>query len=230
MVGSGSTLLTALAHGRASSCRSGIWARKDAKVLGWSAPGHQAKVPNCAPRWRRRDSRRFIGWNLHPESCRGWPRVAEGDGRAVPGAWSWPGLAEGDVISPSPPASRRRLIGGACFARNASGWHVAPTPAGKQEVEAALWQRQRFFHRRGVAQSISIGAGPARGGGGLIDERVTLTPVVGGDQRRASAGEPRRRRSLPFRRTGVGLQDLAVAAASSRFAVAGRAWRRSVRL
>jgi ornithine cyclodeaminase len=81
---------------------------------------------------------------------------------------------------------------------------------GKQEVEAELVARARVFTDE-VAQSVSIGEAQHAVGAGLLaaDDIAELGAVINGDHPgRASADE-----ITLFDGTGVGLQDLAVAAA-----------------
>ena len=88
---------------------------------------------------------------------------------------------------------------------------------GKQEVEPALLARARIFTDE-VAQSVTIGEAQHAVAQGLITES-DVTPlgrvITGADPGRRSAEE-----ITLFDGTGVGLQDLAVAAAVVELAIA----------
>ncbi len=209
----GGNLLTALRTAAASAVSIRHLARTDARVLGMVGAGHQAKFQLRAA-LEQRPFERVIGWNLHPEMLPGLAAVAEEAGlpfEAVP----LEGLRAADVI----------VTITSSFAPSLMADHVSPgthlacmgtDTKGKQEVDPQLLARARVFADE-VAQSISIGEAQHAIAQGLIAESdvVQLGKVItGADPGRRSADE-----ITLFDGTGVGLQDLAVAAAVVELAV-----------
>lgn len=204
MVGGG--LLTALRTAAASAISIDRLARKDAKVLGMVGAGHQAGFQlRAAARVRRFE--KVIAWNLHPEMLPKLGEIAAELGlpfEAVP----LERMVEADVIvtiTSSPAAS---LLS----AHVSDGTHLAcmgTDTKGKQEVEPALLGRASVFADE-VAQSTTIGEAQHAVAAGLVDA-TAITPL--GDV--LIGAHPGRRRATEitlFDGTGVGLQDLAVAA------------------
>ena len=209
----GGNLLTALRTAAASAVSIRHLARPDARVLGMVGAGHQAKFQLRAA-LEQRPFERVIGWNLHPEMLPGVAAVAEEAGlpfEAVP----LEGLRAADVI----------VTITSSFAPSLMADHVSPgthlacmgtDTRDKQEVDPQLLARARVFADE-VAQSISIGEAQHAIAQGLIAETdvVQLGKVItGADPGRRSADE-----ITLFDGTGVGLQDLAVAAAVVELAV-----------
>lgn len=204
MVGGG--LLTALRTAAASAISIDRLARKDARVLGMVGAGHQAGFQlRAAARVRQFD--KVIAWNLHPEMLPKLGEIAAELGlpfEAVP----LERMVEADVIvtiTSSPAAS---LLS----AHVADGTHLAcmgTDTKGKQEAEPALLGRASIFADE-VAQSVSIGEAQHAVAAGLVDA-TAITPlgdvVIGGHPGRRTEAE-----ITLFDGTGVGLQDLAVAA------------------
>ncbi len=212
MVGGG--LLTALRTAAASAISIDRLARRDAKVLGMVGAGHQAAFQLRAAA-RVRQFEKVIGWNYHPEMLGKLAEVVTELGlpfEAVP----LERMIEADVIvtiTSSPAAS---LMNDHVRA----GTHLAcmgTDTKGKQEVEAVLLARSRVFTDE-VAQSVSIGEAQHAVAAGLIGEG-DITPIGA-----VIAGLAEGRRSAEeitlFDGTGVGLQDLAVASAVVKLAVA----------
>jgi ornithine cyclodeaminase len=212
MVGGG--LLTALRTAAASAISIDRLARKDARVLGMVGAGHQATFQLRAVA-RTRAFRKVIAWNYHPDMLPKLGAVAAELGlpfEAVP----LERMVEADVIvsiTSSPAAS---LLD----AHVSAGTHLAcmgTDTKGKQEVEPAILARARVFTDE-VAQSVTIGEAQHAVAGGLIRE-ADITPIGA-----VIAGLAPGRRSdeeiTLFDGTGVGLQDLAVAAAAVKAAVA----------
>jgi alanine dehydrogenase len=150
---------------------------------------------------------RVIGWNLHPEMLPRLGAVAAELGlpfEAVP----LERMVEADVIvtiTSSPAASLMA-------AHVAPGTHLAcmgTDTVGKQEVEATLVAGASVFTDE-VAQSVSIGEAQHAVGSGAL-EASAIVPLgdvlVGAHPGRRSGDE-----ITLFDGTGVGLQDLAVAA------------------
>jgi ornithine cyclodeaminase len=204
MVGGG--LLTALRTAAASAISIDRLARKDAKVLGMVGAGHQAGFQlRAAARVRRFE--KVIAWNLHPEMLPKLGEVAAELGlpfEAVP----LERMVEADVIvtiTSSPSASLMS-------AHVRDGTHLAcmgTDTKGKQEVEPALLGRASVFADE-LAQSVTIGEAQHAVAAGLLDA-TAITPLgdvlIGQYPGRRTAAEV-----TLFDGTGVGLQDLAVAA------------------
>ncbi len=202
----GGNLLTALRTAAASALSIARLARPDARVLGIVGAGHQAGFQlRAAARVRRFD--KVIAWNLHPEMLPALGAIAAGLGlpfEAVPLAR----MIEAQVIitiTSSPAASLMA-------AHVAPGTHLAcmgTDTIGKQEVETALIARATLFTDE-VAQSILIGEAQHAVAAGLA-RAAGITPlgevIIGRHKGRSGPAEV-----TVFDGTGVGLQDLAVAA------------------
>lgn len=210
----GGNLLTALRTAAASAVSIRHLARPDARVLGMVGAGHQAKFQLRAA-LEQRPFERVIGWNLHPEMLPGLAAVAEEAGlpfEAVP----LEGLRAADVIVTITSSFAPSLMAD----QVSPGTHLAcmgTDTRGKQEVDPQLLAQARVFADE-VAQSVSIGEAQHAIGQGLIAESdvVQLGRVItGADPGRRSADE-----ITLFDGTGVGLQDLAVAAAVVELAIA----------
>jgi len=209
----GGNLLTALRTAAASAVSIKHLARQDAGVLGMVGAGHQSAFQLRAALEQRR-FQKVIGWNRSPERLPTLEKVAAEAG--VPfQAVDLPGMAEADVI----------ITITSAFAPSLMADHVSPgahiacmgtDTKGKQEVEAALLARATVFTDE-VAQSIGIGEAQHAIAGGLIAETSVnqLGAVING----AHAGRTSADEITLFDGTGVGLQDLAVAASVVKLAV-----------
>lgn len=210
----GGNLLTALRTAAASSVSIRHLARADARVLGMIGAGHQATFQLRAA-LDERAFEKVIGWNYHPEMLPNIAKVAADAG--VPfEAVDLPGMVEADVIISITSAFAPSLM--ADHVR--PGTHVAcmgTDTKGKQEVEAALLARATVFTDE-VAQSVSIGEAQHAIAEGLIGESDVhpLGAVINGTHPGRSSGKE----ITLFDGTGVGLQDLAVAASVVELAVA----------
>ena len=210
----GGNLLTALRTAAASSVSIRHLARPDAKVLGMVGAGHQSAF-QLRSALEQRPFEKVIGWNYHPEML---PNIAKVAGEAgLPFEAVEPaGMAEADVVVTVTSAFSPSLMAG----HVSEGTHLAcmgTDTKGKQEVEAALLARATVFTDE-VAQSVSIGEAQHAVAAGLLAEAdiVEIGAVVNGDHPgRASDSE-----ITLFDGTGVGLQDLAVAAAVVELAAA----------
>lgn len=209
----GGNLLTALRTAAASSVSIAHLARKDSKVLGMVGAGHQATFQLRAA-LEQRDFEKVIGWNYHPEMLPNIEKVAEEAGLPFE-AVELEGMREADVI-----VSITSSFEGSLMADHVSpGTHLAcmgTDTKGKQEVEPALLARATVFADE-IAQSVSIGEAQHAVAAGLIAESdiVEIGAVINGTHPgRASEDE-----ITLFDGTGVGLQDLAVAAAVVEIAV-----------
>ncbi|OAN76987.1 ornithine cyclodeaminase [Sulfitobacter sp. EhC04] len=209
----GGNLLTALRTAAASSVSIKHLARKDAKVMGMVGAGHQATFQLRAA-LEQRQFEKVIGWNFHPEMLPNIEKIAHEAGlpfEAVP----LEGMAEADVV-----ISITSTFAPSIMANHISeGTHIAcmgTDTKGKQEVEASLLARSTVFTDE-VAQSISIGEAQHAIAQGLIRESDVhqIGAVINGTHRgRTSESE-----ITLFDGTGVGLQDLAVAASVVELAV-----------
>ncbi len=211
----GGNYLTAARTAASSAVSIKHLARKDAKVLGMIGAGHQAAFQLRAA-LRQRPFERVIGWNLHPEMLPRLAEVAKEAGLPFEAVDLDRLGAEADVII-SITSSFAPIL---AAAQVKPGTHLAcmgTDTKGKQEVEPALLARATVFTDE-VAQSVSIGEAQHAIAAGLIAESA-ITPigaVINGDHPgRASADE-----ITLFDGTGVGLQDLAVAAKVVELAVA----------
>ena len=202
----GGNLLTALRTAAASAIAIDRLARPEAEVLGIVGAGHQAGFQlRAAARVRR--FRRVIAWNLHPEMLPKLGAVAAELGlpfEAVP----LERMREAEVIvtiTSSPAAS--------LMADHVSpGTHLScmgTDTRGKQEVAPDLVAAASVFTDE-IAQSVTIGEAQHAVAAGLLDAAsiVPLGEVLTG----AHPGRRSPTEITLFDGTGVGLQDLAVAA------------------
>ena len=202
----GGNLLTALRTAAASALSIDRLARPEARVLGMVGAGHQAAYQlRAAARVRRWD--RVIGWNLHPEMLPKLGAVAAELGLPFE-AVGLERMVEADAIITITSSPAATLMA----AHVAPGTHLAcmgTDTKGKQEVEAALLARATVFADE-VAQSVSIGEAQHAVAAGLLKAQA-ITPLgqvlIGAHPGRQQADE-----ITLFDGTGVGLQDLAVAA------------------
>lgn len=202
----GGNLLTALRTAAASALSIDRLARPEARVLGMVGAGHQAAFQlRAAARVRRWD--RVIGWNLHPEMLPKLGAVAAELGLPFE-AVGLERMVEADAIITITSSPVATLMA----AHVAPGTHLAcmgTDTKGKQEVEAALLARATVFADE-VAQSVSIGEAQHAVAAGLLKAQA-ITPLgqvlIGAHPGRQQADE-----ITLFDGTGVGLQDLAVAA------------------
>lgn len=210
----GGNLLTALRTAAASSVSIKHLARPDARVLGMVGAGHQASFQLRAA-LEHRPFEKVIGWNYHPDMLPNIEKVATEAG--VPfEAVDLPDMTEADVIISITSAFSPSLMAG----HVSPGTHVAcmgTDTKGKQEVETALLSRATVFTDE-VAQSVSIGEAQHAIAEGLIEETqiAQLGAVING----TNPGRTSENQITLFDGTGVGLQDLAVAAAVVDLAVA----------
>ena len=210
----GGNLLTALRTAAASSVSIKHLARKDAKVIGMIGAGHQATFQLRAA-LEQRAFEKVIGWNYHPEMLPNLAKVAEEAG--VPfEAVDLPEMTQADVIISITSAFSPSLMAD----HVSPGTHLAcmgTDTKGKQEVDAGLMARAAIFTDE-VAQSITIGEAQHAIAQGLIMECAIaqLGAVINGTHPGRTSDD----QITLFDGTGVGLQDLAVAAAVVDLAVA----------
>lgn len=211
----GGNLLTALRTAAASAISIKHLARKDAKVLGMIGAGHQATFQMRAA-LQQRAFERVIGWNIQPEMLDRLAQVADENGLPFE-AVSLDRLgAEADVIVTITSSFEPILKA----AQVRPGTHIAcmgTDTKGKQEVETSLVAAATVFTDE-IAQAISIGEAQHAFSSGLLSERdiVEIGAVINGDHPGRKSAEE----ITLFDGTGVGLQDLAVASAAVKLAVA----------
>ncbi|KIC33269.1 iminosuccinate reductase BhcD [Leisingera sp. ANG-M7] len=209
----GGNLLTALRTAAASSVSIKHLARQDAKVIGMIGAGHQATFQLRAA-LEQRQFEKVIGWNYHPEMLPNIEKVAAEAG--VPfEAVELEGMREADVIISITSAFAPSLMAD----HVSPGTHIAcmgTDTKGKQEVEAELLVKSSVFTDE-VAQSISIGEAQHAVAQGLIQESdvAQIGAVING----TNPGRTSDDQITLFDGTGVGLQDLAVAASVVEVAV-----------
>lgn len=203
----GGNLLTALRTAAASSVSIRHLAREDAKTIGMIGAGHQAQFQLRAA-LEQRSFEKVIGWNLHPEMLGNLETVATEAGLPFE-AVELDDMRKADVIititsSFAPILSADQV---------SPGTHIAcmgTDTIGKQEVDARLLSRAMVFTDE-VAQSVSLGEAQHAVAEGLIAETDVsqLGAVING----SNPGRMSDDQITLFDGTGVGLQDLAVAAA-----------------
>lgn len=203
----GGNLLTALRTAAASSVSIKHLARQDAKVIGMIGAGHQARFQLRAA-LEQRQFEKVIGWNFHPEMLPNLQEVADEAG--VPfEAVELDGMREADVI-----ISITSSFDVILKADHVSpGTHIAcmgTDTKGKQEVDPQLLVAVDVFTDE-VAQSISIGEAQHAVAQGLIQESDVAQ--IGAVINCTNPGRISDDQITLFDGTGVGVQDLAVAAA-----------------
>lgn len=202
----GGNLLTALRTAAASSVSIKHLARRDAKVIGMIGAGHQATF-QLRSALEQRSFEKVIGWNLHPEMLANIAKVAAEAGLPFE-AVELDGMRAADVIisitSSFDPILAENQV--------SDGTHLAcmgTDTVGKQELDPALMSRAKLFTDE-VAQSVSIGEAQHAVASGLVAESdiTQIGAVING----AHPGRSSDAEVTLFDGTGVGLQDLAVAA------------------
>ncbi|MCK0207131.1 ornithine cyclodeaminase family protein [Starkeya koreensis] len=203
----GGNLLTALRTAAASAVSIKYLAPKGAKVLGMIGAGHQSAFQMRAAA-KVHAFEKVIGWNPHPEMLGRLKDTAAEIGLPFEAVELERLGAEADVI-----ISITSSFGPLLMDAHVKGpTHIAAMGTdtqGKQELDPALVARARVFTDE-IAQSVSIGETQHAIAQGLIAREAIgeLGAVVNGD----SPGRGDAEVTL-FDGTGVGLQDLAVAAA-----------------
>ena len=202
----GGNLLTALRTAAASAVSIDRLARQDAKILGMVGAGHQATFQlRAAAKARQFD--KVIAWNYHPDMLPKLGEVAAELGLPFE-AVSLERMVEADVIVTITSAPAFSLAS----AHVSAGTHIAcmgTDTVGKQEVEPALLARASVFTDE-VAQSVTLGEAQHAVGAGLI-AATDITPL-GAVITGAAEGRTGDDQITLFDGTGVGLQDIAVAA------------------
>ena len=211
----GGNLLTALRTAAAAAISVDRLARQDARVLGIVGAGHQAQFQLRAVA-KLRNFKKVVAWNYHPDMLPKLGEVAAEIGLPFEAVTLDRLGAEADVIVTITSSPKALLLD----RHIRPGTHLAcmgTDTIGKQEVEPTLLARSRLFTDE-VAQSVTIGEAQHAVAAGLIKPE-DITPIGA-----VIAGLAPGRRSEDeitlFDGTGVGLQDLAVAKAAVKQAVA----------
>ena len=207
----GGNHLTALRTAAAAAVSIAHLAREDAEVLGIVGAGHQAAFQLRAALDQRRFAR-VVAWNRTPAALDRLASVAAAAGVAFEAVSPEALGAAADVIVTIASAHEPLLMNG--WIR--PGAHIACMGAdtrGKQELDPALVAAATVFTDE-VAQSVTIGEAQHAVAAGLLAE-ADITPL-GAVVTGAHPGRTDAREITLFDGTGVGLQDLAVAAVAVR--------------
>ena len=209
----GGNYLTAVRTAASSAVSIAQLSRPDSKVLGMVGAGHQSTFQLRAA-VEQRDFEKVVAWNPHPDMLPKLGAVAAELGLPFEAVTREELGAQADVIititSAFEPLLMRDWI--------KPGTHIAcmgTDTKGKQEVDANLVAAATVFTDE-VAQSITIGEAQHAIAGGLIKE-ADITPigeVINGTHKGRTSDDE----ITLFDGTGVGLQDLAVAAVAARVA------------
>ncbi len=203
----GGNLLTALRTAAAAAVSVAHLAREDSEVLGILGAGHQASFQLRAI-VEQRDFKKIVAWNRSPHKLSSLQQVADDLGLPFE-AVSVESLCEQSDVIVTITSSFDAII---TSDQVRPGTHIAcmgTDTKGKQEVDAALVASSTVFTDE-IAQSTTIGEAQHAVANGSLSEMaiVELGAVINGTH-------PGRRSSYEitlFDGTGVGLQDLAVAA------------------
>lgn len=202
----GGNLLTALRTAAASAVSIRHLARDDANVLGMIGAGHQSTFQLQAA-LEQRDFKKVIGWNPHPERLGRLEQIAATAGIPFETV-TLDRMREADVIITITSSFAAILDAD----QVGPGTHLAcmgTDTKGKQEIDPRLLRQADVFTDE-VAQSVTIGEAQHAVSLGLIEPGaiIELGRVINGDH----AGRLSSDQITVFDGTGVGLQDLAVAA------------------
>ena len=209
----GGNYLTAVRTAASSSVSIAHLARKDAKVLGIVGAGHQSTFQVRAA-VEQRDIEKVVAWNPHPEMLPRLEAVVKELGLAFEAVTQEELGAQSDVIITITSAFEPLMM--ADWIK--PGTHIAcmgTDTKGKMEVDQALFAQASVFADE-IAQSVTIGEAQHAIAAGLIGE-ADITPI-GAVINGAHPGRQSDDEITIFDGTGVGLQDLAVAAVAAKVA------------
>jgi len=210
----GGNYLTAVRTAAASSVSIAHLSRPDSKVLGMVGAGHQAGFQLRAAA-EQRSFDKVVAWNYHPEMLDGLGKIAEEIGLTFERVEREQLGAEADVIISITSAHDSLMM----KEWIKPGTHLAcmgTDTAGKQEMDPQLIASATLYTDE-IAQSISIGEVQHAIAAGFVkpEQITTIGEVINGTHTGRSSDDE----ITLFDGTGVGLQDLAVAAAATRIAV-----------
>ncbi len=211
----GGNYLTAIRTAASSAVSIAHLARPDARVLGMIGAGHQAPFQLRAAA-DQRAFKKVVAWNHDPGMLPGLAAVAAETGLPFESVPAEEVGRQADVIITITSAFEPLLM--ADWIQ--PGTHLAcmgTDTQGKQEVDAALAGRATVFTDE-VAQSITIGEMQHPIADGCLAE-ADITPI-GAVINGTHPGRTSEDEITLFDGTGVGLQDLAVAAVAARAAAA----------
>ncbi|WP_375257956.1 iminosuccinate reductase BhcD [Citreimonas sp.] len=203
----GGNLLTALRTAAASAVSIAHLSRKESTVLGMVGAGHQSAFQMRAA-CAQRDFEKVVGWNYHPEMLPRLEKTAKELGLPFEAVDREELCAQADVIITITSSFEPQLMADWVT----PGTHIAcmgTDTKGKQEVDAQLLAKASVFTDE-VAQSVSLGEAQHAVAEGLIAES-DITPIGAVIEGKAKGRTGDDQITL-FDGTGVGLQDLAVAA------------------
>lgn len=209
----GGNYLTAVRTAAASAVSIAHLARQDARVLGMVGAGHQSTFQLRAA-LEQRHFDQVVGWNRDPENLARLAVVCEEQG--VPfEAVSLPDLAARSDVIITITSSFEPLLMSEWIK---PGTHIAcmgTDTKGKQEVDPVLYSRAEIFTDE-VAQATSIGESQHAAAAGIVapERIVAIGDVINGKH----PGRRAEQDITLFDGTGVGLQDLAVAAMAAKLA------------
>lgn len=211
----GGNYLTAVRTAAASAVSIAHLARKDSKVLGLVGAGHQAAFQLRAA-LEQRKFEKIVAWNRDSEKLHSLAAVAADVGLPFEAVTQEQLGAEADVIITITAAHEPLLMKGWIK----PGTHIAcmgTDTKGKQETDPALVAAANLFTDE-VAQSVTIGETQHAVASGLVRQDA-ITPI-GDVINKVHPGRTCSEEITLFDGTGVGLQDLAVAAAAAKLAEA----------
>lgn len=206
----GGNYLTAVRTAASSSVSIAHLAREDAKVLGMVGAGHQSTFQLRAAA-EQRAFEKVVAWNPHPEMLPRLAAVAEELGLAFDAVSPEQLGAEADVVITITSAFEPLLMNDWIK----PGTHIAcmgTDTKGKQELDPALLAGARVFADE-IAQSVTIGEAQHAVAAGVLAES-DITPI-GAVINGTHPGRQSEAEITVFDGTGVGLQDLAVAAVAA---------------
>lgn len=210
----GGNYLTAVRTAAASAVSIAHLSRNDSKVLGMVGAGHQAGFQLRAAA-EQRTFEKVVAWNYHPEMLDSLGKIAAEIGLPFESVEREQLGAQADVIISITSAHEALMM----KEWIKPGTHIAcmgTDTAGKQEMDPQLIASATVFTDE-IAQSISLGETQHAVKAGLLneDQITSIGHVINGTH----AGRTSVDEITVFDGTGVGLQDLAVAAAATRLAV-----------
>ncbi len=210
----GGNYLTAVRTAAASAVSIAHLAREDSEVLGMIGAGHQSAFQLRAAA-EQRAFKKVVAWNHHPDMLPALEKVANDVGLPFEAVTQEAVGAQADVIISITSAHQPLLMKDWIK----PGTHLAcmgTDTKGKQEVDPAILVSAAVFTDE-VAQSISIGEAQHAVNAGDLNEDA-ITPI-GAVINKSHQGRRTADDITVFDGTGVGLQDLAVAAVAKRLAI-----------
>lgn len=210
----GGNYLTAVRTAAASAVSIAHLSRPDSKVLGMVGAGHQAGFQLRAAA-EQRSFEKVVAWNFHPEMLESLGNIAKEIGLPFESVEREQLGAQADVIISITSAHDALMMKDWIK----PGTHIAcmgTDTVGKQEMDPQLIASATVFTDE-IAQSITLGETQHAVAAGLLkaEQITTIGEVINGTHKGRTSDEE----ITLFDGTGVGLQDLAVAAAATKLAV-----------